>query len=148
MIVDRMERLNRYAGLSEGFAKAAKFLSETDWASLPLGRTDIDGDRVFVNVQENRLTSGEPGWEAHDRYADIQVVACGHERFGFGQRGQRLPLKPGSDLRPCAEVEGFFFDLTDGEFALYLPGEIHASCMAVDQEGAVSRKLVVKVLVP
>lgn len=146
MIVDHMDNLERYLCLGEGFAKAAAFLNGTELAALPLGRRDIDGDRVFALVQENTLQPGDqPFWEAHDLYADIQIVLKGRERFGFGRRGDILPPNPGTDLRPCRHVESFFFDLSDGEFALYLPGEIHASCMETACPLALSRKIVIKV---
>ena len=71
MILDRLENAARYVSLHPAFATAFKWLREQDCNALPLGRTDIDGDRLYASVQR------EPGrgqdaakFETHRRYID------------------------------------------------------------------------------
>ena len=61
--------------LGKNFATAQQFLLTADFASLSLGRHEIDGDNVFVNMQEYTQEEKEPSYEAHAVYADIQLVA-------------------------------------------------------------------------
>lgn len=146
MIVDTLEHLERYAGLGDGFATAAQYLRTAELDKLPLGETAVDGRRVYINVQHNHLRPHEAAWEAHDRYADIQLILRGRERFGYAARAALLPLRPGTDLRPCAAQRSFYFDLAEGEFALFLPGEPHDPCHPVGETEEDCLKLVVKVL--
>ena len=43
-IVDRLEHLAEYAGISAAFAKAVEFLKRSDLNSLAAGRHEIDGE--------------------------------------------------------------------------------------------------------
>ena len=87
MIVDTMEHLEAYGALGEHFRTAVEYLKKTDMRSLPVGKHEVDGEKVFILSQENHLTVKEMDWEAHARYADIQIILEGCERFGWGYRG-------------------------------------------------------------
>ena len=107
-------------------ARAAAFLRDTALQALPLGRGEVDGQEVYYLSQDNLLNRGDAAWEAHDRYADIQLVLAGEERMGWGVAGVVEPPEGESDFRVCREVQGFDFTLKPGQFALFLPGEAHA----------------------
>ena len=78
MIYDTLENLSNYAALLPGLEKAAAFLSRTDLAQLPDGRVEIDGDRVFANIQTYATKHIDMrGFEAHRKYVDVQVVIGG-----------------------------------------------------------------------
>ena len=51
-IVDRLEHLAEYAGISAAFAKAVEFLKRSDLNSLAAGRHEIDGENCFVIVND------------------------------------------------------------------------------------------------
>lgn len=145
MIIDAVAHALRYASLSENFATALRFLQETDLAALPLGRTEIDGDRVFVTVYDNYLDRSELAYEAHARYADIQVVISGAERFALGWNPVLGEQKPGKDFfygtaDTCTENT-----LTAGQFVIFLPGELHAPGNPAGAPGP-CKKAVIKVL--
>ena len=47
MLTTNITLAEKYDYLSDKFKKAFTFLRETDLASLPIGRTEIDGDEVM-----------------------------------------------------------------------------------------------------
>ena len=49
MIYCKIDRLDRYLGLSGHLDTAIRFLQRSGAAELPMGRTEIDGDAVYVN---------------------------------------------------------------------------------------------------
>ncbi len=126
MIVDHLSHLSRYAGLGENFAAAARYFDEHGTASLVPGRLEIDGDRVFVNTAVNFLNRQEMAWEAHARYADIQLILEGEERFGWSDEAEMDPLDPATDFRTCRAEAKAVFTLGPGQFVIFLPGEPHA----------------------
>lgn len=130
--------------LGKGFAAAQEFLLRADLASLSPGRHAIDGDNVFVNIQEYQQQEKEPAYEAHDVYADIQLVLRGSERFrwGWGHPGELQ-----GDFRAVTGVERYTeFTLHENQLVIFLPGEPHAPGLP-EKGPALCRKAVVKVKV-
>ncbi len=148
MLIDRLPEKGKrfafdYARLGKHFAAAVRFLETADFSALPVGKREIDGENVFVLVQEYTQQEKEPAYEAHDRYADIQLVLRGSERFrwGFGVPG---PLE--GDLRMVAQVrEHVEFTLGENQLVIFLPGEAHAPGLP-EKGPAFCRKAVLKVL--
>lgn len=148
MLIDRLPEKAKefafdYARLGKHFAAAAQFLETADFAALPVGKHAIDGENVFVLMQEYAQQEKEPAYEAHDRYADIQLVLRGSERFRWG-KGVPGPLN--GDFREVTQVEGAVeFTLGEGQFVVFLPGEAHAPGLP-EKGPAFCRKAVIKVL--
>lgn len=66
MIIDALTNMEFYKGLNERLYKGLAFLKETDVASLPVGRYEIDGNEVFALVQKyDTRSADECRWEAH-----------------------------------------------------------------------------------
>ena len=84
MVLDMLALADKYAGLHAGFGEAFAFLSKTNLSMLTQGRTDIDGDRIFVLI-DHRDGRGRNGarLEAHRRYIDIQYTFDGMEEIGW-----------------------------------------------------------------
>lgn len=81
MIFCKTDRLGRYLGLSKHLDTAIRFLEKGGLDQLPMGRTEIDGDAVYVNHFEYD-TMEEPITEGHLRYIDIHFVIKGEEEIG------------------------------------------------------------------
>jgi len=146
MIFDTLENALRYAGLGDNLPAALKYLLETDLASLPLGRTDLEGNRLYVLVQEYDTKPLDQGmWEAHRRYIDVQYVASGRERMGFANlRTLQLgEYKPEKDFQALSGT-GNQVDVFAGAFVIFFPGDAHMPGLCVDQPEPV-RKVVLKV---
>ena len=154
MILDTLDAIGKYAGISPNFETAVRWLQETDPEALEPGRTDIDGEKVYAVVSENRLESKEPVFEVHRRYADIQIILRGREGFLYGREGRELSGKPENDVWFCEADRQVPFELEEGGVTVFLPGEAHAPGLYPEKDRrplspaapVPDRKLVVKVL--
>ena len=144
MIIDRIGNIMAYAGLGEHFRTAAEWLNGKDFSTCAPGWIQIDGEQVFATLSDNAYLKKQPAYEAHRRYADIQLVADGRELFYLGMEGEIRAPEPGTDFYPCDVRSGLPFVLENGWFVIFLPGEMHAPGNPAP-ESAQCRKLVVKV---
>lgn len=146
MIFDTLNNHARYAGMGHNLPAALKYLLETDLASLPLGRVEIDGDQLYALVQEYVTKPASEGkWEAHRKYIDVQYVASGQERMGFAnlrsmQLGEFVAEK---DFQPMTGV-GNHVDVFAGSFVIFFPEDGHMPSLCVQAPEPV-RKVVLKV---
>ena len=87
MICDALEHLNRYRGLHRNLDTAIDYLAAYhvahDLSDLPLGRTEVDGENVFINVMEADLSPDSTRLEYHKKYADLQIDLTGGEGWGY-----------------------------------------------------------------
>ena len=66
MICDTLQHLGRYRGCTPILDTAIDYLLTHDLAALLLGRTEVDGDKVFINLMDaiaapgRRLPPGVP----------------------------------------------------------------------------------------
>lgn len=147
MIVDRLAHLDQYRGLAPRLVRALEFLRDTDLLALPLGRLDLDGDRLFALVQEyTTKDAGQGRWEAHQKYCDVQYVARGTERIGVRNIAFMEVEQPYDSERDVAffQGEGDFITLPAGTFAIFAPQDVHLPCTIANQPELV-RKIVLKV---
>ncbi len=146
MIVDQLTNLEYYRGLKPRWVKALEFLRDADVLTLPLGRHDLDGDRLFALVQEYPTKpTAECRWEAHRRYCDIQFVAKGVERIGvMNIERSRVEQAYDADRDVAFFVgDGDFITMHPGTFAIFAPQDVHLPCVALEATQSV-RKIVVK----
>lgn len=79
MVFDNLSNASTYSSLGPAFEKAFQYLREVD-PSSPVGRVDLDGDRLFAMIQEYQSAPAcEKRYEAHQRYLDIQYIVSGKE---------------------------------------------------------------------
>ena len=145
MIIDKVENIVKYAAMGEHFRTAADWLAGQDLSALAPGTVQVDGERVYAALADNLLSRETPVYEAHRRYADIQMIVDGKEKLFLGTEGTAGHLVPEKDFCPCEVSAGLPFVLESGWFVIFLPGEMHAPGNPAD-EPSVCRKLVVKVL--
>ena len=149
MICDTLEHLNRYRGFHENLDTAIDYLTAYcvghTLADLPLGRTEVDGENVFINVMEADLKPGKgANPEYHRRYADLQIDITGGEGWGYTN-------EPGEEVGEYAVDCGFQDSasvvsgaLGEGRFVLFFPTELHKPGLV--QDGCANvRKAVVKI---
>lgn len=129
MILDRLANHARYAGLHPGFPEAFAFLAALDIRTLPRGRVEIAGERLYAVVvdEEGR---GEAGvrLETHRRYIDIQYQVSGSDRIGWAAAGDRpgAGYDPGKDVEFHAGDPEAWVTVPPGRFALFFPADVHA----------------------
>ena len=147
MILDVLENAHRYLALIRGFAKAFEFLLRPDLQDLPVGRYEIDGDRIYAMVaKEQGHRKEEAQLETHRKYIDIQLVLAGTDTMGW--KPLSLCNKPAREYDQNADIQ-FFADRPDawvsvesGAFAVFFPEDAHMPLISPGQ----IHKVVVKVL--
>jgi YhcH/YjgK/YiaL family protein len=150
VIIGTLSTSERYYALGDSFKKAFEFLKNNDIRDMEPGRYDIDGDKIYIFVQEYvSKTIDNCGLEAHRRYADVQYVAEGFEYFGY--TGLEDAGKPIAEYDPKADA--IFFEkecqyilLRKGDFAIVFPEDAHMPQKRALVPTAV-RKACIKVLV-
>jgi len=135
----------------KGLERAFEYLARTDLAALPLGRTDIEGDDMYVTVSEADTRAPEQvRFEAHRRYIDIQLVVRGQEAIQVAPVTALVtaqPYDPAKDIEFFAvPQESTTLALHAGDFGVFVPGDGHRPGLHLDGPH-VSRKAVVKVSV-
>jgi YhcH/YjgK/YiaL family protein len=130
-----------------------KYLMETDFSKVPLGRHEIDGGKIYASVAEYESQPKEVRrLEAHRKYLDIQYIAAGQEMIGSG------PLSTASEVTEdrLAEKDVIFYKslsaetyhiLQQGMFAIYFPWDVHRPNCHVNETAAKVKKVVVKIAV-
>jgi YhcH/YjgK/YiaL family protein len=154
MILDHIDNWQQYAACHSAFAKAFSHLAETDFTEMDEGRYELDGDRVYVMVQdcEGRGLDGAR-IEAHRKYIDIQFTVIGEEVIGWADIADtglaKLVGVKGEGYDAEKDVEFYsgepftWIDIPAGHFAVFFPNDGHAPLAADDS----FRKVVVKIAV-
>jgi biofilm protein TabA len=80
MILDSLENSGLYESIHPRFKQAFEFLRNTDLVSLPLGKVELDGTNLFVNVVDAiGKTPDVSKMETHKKYIDIQIPISASE---------------------------------------------------------------------
>ncbi|MFW5774163.1 MAG: YhcH/YjgK/YiaL family protein [Tangfeifania sp.] len=146
--VNQKEFARLYYTNPERWDKAFQFLNEQNLAELEKGRYELEGTDLFVNVDEY-VTRNEKDvlFEAHKKYADIQVLIFGEEKIGV------LPLDATTVSIPYDEEKDIMFLTAEkenyriakpGTFFLFFPQDAHRPTVKLAENSPV-RKIVVKV---
>ena len=132
--------------------KVLHHLANTNFMEKEAGKYQLDGDNVFVMVQDLRTKAkSEMRLEAHDAYLDIQYIVKGEELFGFCRRNSSEVVE--EDL--LVERDIIFFKnsfnemdiiVREGQFIIFYPNDLHRPCCYVNEPKDI-RKVVVKVKV-
>lgn len=146
MIIDRLDSSDRYADMHPGFAAAFDLLREFDFDAAPEGSTEIDGQRLTINILRRELKSAEDAkLEAHERYVDIQYVHRGGEVFGWKATADcEQPIgefDAEKDVILYEDEPDGYVPLLEGMFVVFFPEDAHAPMVG---EGDIE-KAVVKV---
>lgn len=149
MIAVPLALADRQAPALPGLDLALAWLRRPEAAGLPDGRYEIDGERVFALVQRYETLAGEPRFEAHRRYADVQYLAAGAETIAAAPLAALRVTEPydaGRDVCFGAVPPGRASRLTlaAGELAILYPEDAHAPRLAAGAPAPVT-KIVVKV---
>jgi len=147
MIFDHIANSATYQGISARFDLAFAYLRDFK-SETPIGRYDLDGDRVYALVQSIQTSPAASGvFESHQIYADIHYVFSGQEVIYYAQTPL---LKPRGDYD--ASVEARLYDgaddsalrLTAGCYAAFWPQDGHKpGCQA--ETSSTVQKVVMKI---
>ena len=147
MIIDTLDNAPRYFSAHPLFAKAFEYIQQTDLAGAADGKGDIaDGLKYIIsNAPGKTKETSLAKFECHDKFIDIQLCINGVETIGWKPREKCAiangDYNPEKDVRFYGDTPDTFFQLTDGQFAIFFPEDVHAPMIG---NGTI-KKLVIKV---
>ena len=133
MILDTLDKLHHYASVNPLFVDVLRFLQQNDINTLPLGRHEIKGDDLFVNIQEAAArTREEARLETHKQMIDIQIPLSAPEEMGYTPLCQLddQPYNEAKDITFYPQAAESYFTVTPGEFVIFFPQDGHAPAIS------------------
>lgn len=147
MIIDSLEQSGKYLQVHPLFEQAFAYISKTDLSAIEVGKYDIaDGLKAIVSDKKG-MTQAEScaKFECHNAHIDIQICIRGNETLGWKPRAscknEREPYNAEKDVMFYTDAPDMFFQLTDNQFAVFFPEDVHAPMIG---EGEI-KKIVIKV---
>ena len=147
MIIDTIKNAPKYFSAHPLFAKAFEYINQNDLANAADGKSDIaDGLKAIIsNAPGKTKEASLAKFECHNKNIDIQFCIHGVETFGWKPREKCV--SPNGDYNDEKDVQFYndapdtFFELTDGQFAIFFPEDVHAPMIGAGE----IKKLVMKV---
>lgn len=149
MILDTLDNLPDYLGISKNLDQALLWLQETDLKTLCPGIYPISGEDIFCRAVEAQLYPGsEIMMEVHRRYLDIHVALEPGEQIAVLNRNE---IKEWSEYDTENDAQtamlpqgGTVAVLCPGMFAVCFPQDAHCPLLTAGKRKTV-KKLIVKV---
>jgi biofilm protein TabA len=148
MIIDTIANAHKYFSVHPLFAKAFEYIDNTDLANIEDGKYEIDGSNlkaIFSNKNGMSAADSIAKFECHNKNIDIQLCINGTEQLGWKPREKCVVENGGyneeKDVQFYSDVPDMYFKLTNGQFAIFFPEDVHAPMIG---EGPI-KKLVIKV---
>lgn len=148
MVIDKLEHIGKYVSLHPLFAQVAEFLKSCDLKNLEVGKTELKGKELWVNVAQTQpKTSEQARLEAHQEYIDIQIPLSGDEIMGYTPVQDCLSVStPYNAEKDIVFFEGpaeSYITVKPGMFAIFFPQDGHAP--GITPDGV--KKIIVKIKV-
>ena len=134
MIIDTLENLKNYASVNPLFAKVIEFIQQNDLNALEVGKHEIVGKDLFVNIQMAKgRTPAAAVIETHNDMIDIQIPLSDDETFGYTPR-EALPkaeYNAEKDITKYPDLAAeSYVTCQPGMMAIFFPQDGHAPCIA------------------
>ena len=147
MIIDTIKNAPKYFSAHPLFAKTFEYINQTDLANAEDGKSEIaDGLKAIISTSPGKTKEASLSkFECHNKNIDIQLCIKGVETIGWTPREKCVTpngdYNAEKDVQLYHEAADTFFQLTDGQFAIFFPEDVHAPMIG---EGPI-KKLVIKV---
>lgn len=150
MIFSKLNGSDTFAAYPEAIRTALAYLRNTDMMQVPLGRHDLDGDRMFVNVMDMTTHPFEGSHpELHKKYIDLMYWPEGGERIGVAPYLGSEPVyeaHPENDITLLDTVQNeSVLTATAGCFGVFFPWDAHRPGLFLGDSPTTSRKCVIKI---
>ena len=148
MIIDTIQNAHKYLSVHPLFAKAFQYIKGTDLANAEVGKSDIAEGLKAIISNKKGMTAAESiaKFECHNHNIDIQLCIKGVETIAWKPRekcvSQKGEYNTEKDVLFYDDAPDMYFQLTDGQFAIFFPEDVHAPMIGGDEE---IKKLVIKV---
>lgn len=149
MIIDQLTNHRHYAALSERINQVFDFLITHPPEQFTQPRYELDGDRVFVMVQQYDTQPEDRErlfLEGHKKYLDLHYMAKGSEMIGYTPQQGQVMRKPYDENEDYHLFQGEYLRLllSEGMFCICYPPDLHLPRLSVDSPQAV-KKIVAKI---
>ncbi|HEY5407257.1 MAG TPA: YhcH/YjgK/YiaL family protein [Ginsengibacter sp.] len=148
MIIDNLLNAEKYVCIHPLFAKAFEYIKTQNLETIEPGRYEIEGDLLKVIVSDKPGMTAEESaakFECHDRHIDIQFCINGKEQIGWKPRQSCIQPKGDyneeKDVTFYNDIPDMYFQLTNNQFAIFFPEDVHAPMIGKDH----IKKMVIKV---
>ncbi len=148
MIIDNLSNAEKYFCIHPLFKKAFDYIRSQNLETIEVGKYEISGDQLKAIVSNKQGMTPEEStakFECHNKYIDIQFCINGKEQIGWKPRGsctqQRGEYNLEKDVLFYNDPPDMFFHLTNNQFAIFFPEDVHAPMIG---EGEI-KKMVIKV---
>ena len=150
MIIDKIQNIILYKGLQTRLDDAFDYIKNNDLFHLKAGRHSIDGDNIFLlmNEYETKLEKAN-ALEAHRKYIDVQYILEGEELIEYASfNNQEISREYDSenDYAFYHAENTIKLDFQAGMFAVFFPDDLHMPGVKCKEVSAI-RKIVLKVLI-
>lgn len=132
MIVDSLKNSKKYHSLHPLFAQAFDFISQKDLLNIENGTFQIaEGLKLIVSNGHGKTKEASlEKFECHDKNIDIQICVHGLETIAWKPR-EKCEIPNGDynsekDVRFYSDVPDMYFQLTNNQFAIFYPEDVHA----------------------
>ncbi len=149
MIFDKIENLSKYTSIPN-LSLILDFLKNKNLLELLEGDIEIMGKKLFVKVLRYFPEQAEhTNFEIHKIYTDIHIVVKGIEKIGITGREnleEEIEDKEHREDLQFFSVSGAVSEIivTENNFAVFFPGELHKPACTYQQLKEPILKLVFK----
>jgi biofilm protein TabA len=150
MIIDTVKNASKYFSLHPLFQKAFEYIGKTDLNAAETGKYEIEGTAVraaFSNKKGMTAVESTSKFECHNKHIDIQLCINGVEEFGWKPREKCAVPNGGyneeKDVQLYSDAPDMYFQLTNGQFAILFPEDVHAPMIGTGE----IKKLVIKITI-
>jgi biofilm protein TabA len=148
MIVDSLSNAKKYFCIHPLFASAFEYIQSHEPEIIEPGKYDIYENELKAIVSNNvgkTIEASTSTFECHDKHIDIQLCVKGREKIGWKPRAtcvqQKEEYNPTTDVSFYNDAPDMYFQLTDNQFAIFFPEDVHAPMIG---EGNI-KKIIIKV---
>jgi biofilm protein TabA len=132
MIIDTLKNAPKYFSIHPLFEKAFQYIRDTDLKNAKDEKVDISEGlkAIFSNAPGKTKEASTAKFECHNKNIDIQLCIDGVETIGWKPREKCA--NPNGDYNAEKDVLFFndspdmFFQLTNAQFAIFFPEDVHA----------------------
>jgi YhcH/YjgK/YiaL family protein len=148
MIADILKNRYLYESISSRIKTSLEYIANTDFSEMEPGKYELDGDNIFVLIQEYDSTPRKQGkWECHQKYIDIQYIAEGVEQMGVNNiEKMQVDVEYNSEKDIAfLSGDGDYVTFSKGSYGIFFPEDAHQPRIAPGDVPEKVKKVVVKI---
>lgn len=148
MILDTLKNGSKYNAIHPRIKKAFDYLNTNDLENIPLGKIELEGTDLVVNVVDiTGKTVDQARMETHLKFMDIQIPIGASETMGWKAKEKlnelTSPYNDEKDIAFYADKASNLVKVEPFEFIIFFPEDGHQPGIG---EGTY-RKIIVKIRV-